>query len=137
MSTTAYDQSFRRATERTDSIHHRPGGVDALSRLAEDNERLVKENEKLRRELAKASSAATRKSSRIKSLQSQISDFEKLVDRDPSPVGELHVMGDIEVSEPDGPYLYGSALLITFDTHEDIRKAISMGRCEFSFGEKS
>ena len=53
--------------------------------------------------------------------------------------GKLRIMGDITVYEESGNvtglYNFERALLIEFDSVEDIRKAIEEGKCEFTFGE--
>lgn len=52
--------------------------------------------------------------------------------------GKLRIMGQISVVEedqPTGQYEFGRALLIEFDSDEEIRQAIHDERCSFSFGE--
>ena len=57
-----------------------------------------------------------------------MSDDKKLV------MGQLAIMGEIEVKELDGQgYIYPMALLVTFEDKEAIRQAIKDGMCRFEF----
>ena len=49
------------------------------------------------------------------------------------PVANLRVMGDIEVMESGESQKYEKALVITFESNDDIRAAIREGRCELKF----
>jgi hypothetical protein len=49
------------------------------------------------------------------------------------PVAKLRVMGDIEVMGSGEAQKYEKALVITFESNDDIRAAIRKGRCELKF----
>jgi len=49
------------------------------------------------------------------------------------PVAKLRVMGDIEVMGSGEAQKYEKALVITFESNDDIRAAIREGRCELKF----
>lgn len=50
--------------------------------------------------------------------------------------GKLTIMGQIEVKEPDDKTVtHPMALLINFNSVEDIRQAIADGECKFVFGD--
>ena len=44
---------------------------------------------------------------------------------------KLRIMGNITTKEPDGDIDYQKALLIEFDSDEDIRTALKDMKCEF------
>lgn len=54
---------------------------------------------------------------------------------DSIPHASLEVMGNIQVDEGGELQTYYRALVITFDTNEDIRAAIAAEKCTFGFKE--
>lgn len=54
-----------------------------------------------------------------------------------APHASLEVMGNIQIDEGGELQAYYKALVITFDSVEDIRAAIDLGRCTFAFKEPS
>lgn len=63
-----------------------------------------------------------------------VRDLSKQLNTD-APAGHLEVMGNIRIDEGDELQPYDKALVITFDSAEDIRAAIAAGKCTFSFKE--
>lgn len=53
----------------------------------------------------------------------------------PEAKGKLKIMGNIETLEDGNTQEHPMALLIEFDSPEDIRAAIKSGKCEFTFAE--
>ncbi len=51
------------------------------------------------------------------------------------PHAGLEVMGNIQINEGGDLYTYYRALLMTFNTNEDIRRAIAAEQCTFGFKE--
>lgn len=49
--------------------------------------------------------------------------------------GKCVIAGRIEVVEDGGNYKNDRALLIVFESPEDIRKALADGACNFKFGD--
>lgn len=52
--------------------------------------------------------------------------------------GRLRIMGQIDVVEedqPGGKYSHKRAILIEFDSDEDIRQALDEMKCDFTFGD--
>ena len=47
---------------------------------------------------------------------------------------KMNILGEIDVSGPDGIEKYQLAMLITFQTPEDARKAMKDGECKLEFG---
>lgn len=55
--------------------------------------------------------------------------------KDGAPHASLEVMGNIQIDEGGELQTYYKALVITFNSVEDIRTAIDLGRCTFAFKE--
>lgn len=51
----------------------------------------------------------------------------------PTALGKLRIMGEIVTKDADGDETHPMALLVTFSSAEEIRKAIKDGYCRFEF----